>query len=309
MSRLHADLALVFAAAVWGIAFLFQKSAMDHVGPLLFVAARATVAVLALLALALREARRAGVSAEPDLWWAAVLGGAAFFLGAWLQQEGIKTATVTNTSFLTTLYVIVTPFVAWLVMGKAPAWMVWIAALLSVLGTWLLGGGTLAAFSMGDMLVAGSAVFWAIHVVITGTAGRYRRPIGYTVVQFATVGALGASGAMVMEQVSLDGLRHAAVDIAYVGVLSTALTFTLLTVALQHTPPAEAAVIVSTEVVFASAAAYLVLGERLTPIGWAGAGTILVAILLVQLGPALVSSRCWRGKSAAAKTDAGRSQE
>ena len=86
---------------------------------------------------------------------------------------------------------------------------------------------------------------------------------------------------------TLDGLRGAAVEIAYVGLLSSALTFTILTVALQYTPPSEAAVIVSTETVFAAFAAYLLLGERLAPIGWAGAGLILAATLLLQLGAAI----------------------
>ena len=66
--------------------------------------------------------------------------------------------------------------------------------------------------------------------------------------------------------------------------LSSAVTFTILTVALQHTPPAEAAVIVSLETVFAAAAAYIVLGERLAAIGWLGAGLILLATLVLQLG-------------------------
>ena len=57
MSRLHADLALLFAAVIWGLAFVFQKSAMSHVGPLTFLAARGAVGALALLPLAIREAR------------------------------------------------------------------------------------------------------------------------------------------------------------------------------------------------------------------------------------------------------------
>ena len=48
MHRLHADLVLIFAAAVWGLAFLFQKSAMSHIGPLTFIAARGAIAALAL---------------------------------------------------------------------------------------------------------------------------------------------------------------------------------------------------------------------------------------------------------------------
>jgi drug/metabolite transporter (DMT)-like permease len=74
-----------------------------------------------------------------------------------------------------------------------------------------------------------------------------------------------------------------------VGLLSSALTFTLLTLALQHTPPSEAAVIVSMETVFAALAAYLLLGERLVWIGWVGAALILSATLLLQLWPAIAA--------------------
>ena len=295
MRRLHADLLLVFAAVIWGVAFVFQKTAMDHVGPLTFIAARGVVAVLALVPLALYEQRQRQAAADPRVWRIALAGGVAFFIGAWLQQEGIKTASVTNTGFLTALYVVITPFVAWMAMGRVPSWLVWPAVVLSALGTWLLGGGSLGAFSRGDGLVALSAFFWAGHVVMTGTAARYGRPIGFTVVQFAVVGVLAAIGAMALETVTLDGLRGAAWDIAFVGLLSSALTFTLLTVALQHTPPSEAAVIVSTETLFAAFAAYLVLGERLPGIGWIGAGLILLATLLAQLGPSLTA---WRPRSA-----------
>jgi drug/metabolite transporter (DMT)-like permease len=287
MSRLNADLALLFAAAVWGVAFLFQKSAMGHVGPLAFIAARAAVAALALAPLAWRE-HALTTPAGPSFWGVAAWGGVAFFMAAWLQQAGIRTATVTNTSFLTAIYVVLTPFVAWIWSGKVPSSAVWPAVALSALGTWLLGGGgTLSALANGDWLVALSALFWAIHVVITGRAASFGRPVGFTAVQFVVVAALAAAGSALSETTTVRGLVGAAPEILYVGLLSSALTFTILTVALQHTPPSEAAVIVSMETVFAALAAYLVLDERLSAIGWLGAVLILGATLLLQLGPAI----------------------
>lgn len=287
MSRLHADLALAFAAVIWGLAFLFQKSAMSHVEPLTFIAARTGLAALALSPLAWREASRSGTQLQRGFWRIGTAGGAAFFVAAWLQQAGLQTATVTNTGFLTALYVVITPFIAWAWSGRAPGAVVWGAALLSAVGTWLLGGGTLDAFSPGDGLVAASAIFWALHVVVVGAAARHARPIGFTALQFAVVALLAFAGCLLLEQPRLEGLRGAAIDILYVGLLSSALTFTLLTIALQHTSPSEAAVIVSLETVFAAVAAYWLLGERLTGLGWIGATMILLATLLVQLGVAL----------------------
>lgn len=255
MSRLNADIALLLAAAIWGVAFVFQKSAMDHIGPLAFIAARGLVAALALAPLAVREHRRTAVPADSGFWGIAVCGGGAFFVAAWLQQAGLRTATVTNTGFLTALYVVITPFVAWGWSGKVPSPVVWPAVALSALGTWLLGGGSLGAYSSGDRLVALSALFWAVHVVITGRASPHRRPIAFTAIQFAVAAALAGCGSALIETTTVRGLADAAVDIAYVGLLSSALTFTILTVALQRTPPSEAAVIVSMETVFAALAA------------------------------------------------------
>ena len=95
--------------------------------------------------------------------------------------------------------------------------------------------------------------------------------------------------ALLFETVTVAGLTAAWRDIAYVGLLSSALTFTLLTVALQHTPPSEAAIIVSMETLFAALAAYLLLNEHLSAVGWVGAAMILSGTLLVQLGAVWVS--------------------
>jgi drug/metabolite transporter (DMT)-like permease len=287
MHRLNADLALLLAAIIWGVAFLFQKSATSHIGPLAFIAARCALAAVALAPFAWHESRSARLPAQRGFLVIAAWGGLTFFIAAWLQQAGIATATVTNTGFLTALYVVIIPLFVWGSSGKVPSAIVWLAIALSALGTWLLGGGTLGAFSWGDRLVALSAVFWAAHVVITAWASSLGRPIGFTAAQFAVVTALATLGVMVLETTTIEGLVAAAIDIAYVGLLSSALNFTVLTVALRYTPPSEAAVILGTETVFAALAAYLVLGERLVGLGWLGAGLILLAILLIQLAPAL----------------------
>ena len=63
-----------------------------------------------------------------------------------LQQAGMITATLTNTAFLTALYVVVTPFLLWLLRGEQPGFAVWLSAAAAFSGIWLLGGGTLSPF-------------------------------------------------------------------------------------------------------------------------------------------------------------------
>ncbi|MFZ4807289.1 MAG: DMT family transporter [Hyphomicrobiaceae bacterium] len=287
MTRLQADLLLLFAAAIWGLAFVFQKSAMDHVGPLTFIAARGLVAALALAPLAIREQRRSSVRAGGGLLRIAGWGGALFFVAGWLQQYGLVTASVTNTGFLTSLYVIFTPFIVWIAFRKPPARIVAVAVAMAAAGTWALGGGNVDGFGAGDLLVAVSAIFWAIHLVVTGASSKHEAPITFTCLQFAVVAAIALAAALVFENLDTRALLAAWSSILYVGVLSSALTFTLLAVAMKHTPASEAAILVSMETVFAALAGALLLGERLSLLGWTGAGLMLAATLLVQLAPTL----------------------
>ena len=284
MRRIHADLLLLSAAAIWGFAFLFQKSAMNHVGPIQFVAARAAVACLALAPFAIAE-MRSGEVGWSRVWRTAAVAGLVFYAGAVLQQWGLVTATVTNTGFLTALYVVATPFIAWALLSRRPSAPVWLAVISSFTGTWLLGGGTLATFSSGDGLVALSAAFWALHIVLVGRAGRLGRPISFTMAQFVVVGVAGAMMAPFFETIVVEKLVDAWVEIAYVGLLSSALTFTLFSIAIRHSGPTEATILVSTETLFAAFGAWWILGERLPIVGWAGALLILAASLLVQLAP------------------------
>lgn len=285
MSRIHADLLLIGTAAIWGFAFVFQKTAMDDIGPLTFIALRCLLAALVLVPFVWLECRHASTVINPNFRPIIIAGGILFFLGAYLQQAGLITASVSNAGFLTALYVVFVPLIAWVWSRNSPSKIVWPAAAISFVGTWLLTGGAVGSFSTGDALVALSAVFWAAHVVVTGIAAQHGRPVLFTCVQFIIVGALGLVGALAFESISLANIIRAAPEIAYVGLLSSALTFTLLTIAMRHTPAAEASIIVSAESLFGALAGAILLGERLTPVAWAGAALIVLATLAVQIAP------------------------
>jgi len=286
MTRTQANIMLVAIAVIWGLAFVFQKTAMEHIGPFTFLTMRALIAclVLAPIAILYENASRAD-RPHAGFWMIATAGGATFFIGGILQQIGLVTATVTNTGFLTGLYVFITPLLMWLVLSRPPSALIWAAVILAFVGTWLLGGGTIGGFSRGDWLVVFSSFFWAAHMLVIEHSGRHARPIAFTAVQFAVVALVSGGAALALEDVSLDGLAGAIPEIAYVGLLSSALTFTLLAFAMRHTTAAEATIIVSLETVFAAVAGVILLAERLEWIGWFGAALMFSASVLVQVAP------------------------
>ena len=200
-----------------------------------------------------------------------------------LQQAGMITATLTNTAFLTALYVVVTPFLLWLLRGEQPGFAVWLSAAAAFSGIWLLGGGTLTAFSTGDMLIAASSLFWSLFMVVTSASGKLGKPLHYTFVQFVTVAVLALPLAAAFEVVSVSAINAAAPSLLFVGAIASALTYALMANVVRYIEASRAAVLLSTEVLFAAALGYVLLGERLGPINWLGAAVVFAAVLMVQL--------------------------
>lgn len=282
LNKVTGELLIVVAALIWGVAFYFQKTAMLHIGPLLFLGLRGAVAACVLIPFAVFEQRRSGQPLSGVLPVACV-GGVVFFLAAFTQQAGIVTASVTNTGFLTALYVVVTPFLFWVYKKQRPSAITWLSAALAFVGVWALSGGSLGLLSSGDLLVAGSSLFWATLLITTGEASKWARPLTYTCVQFLIVAILGICGALLFESVSLAAIGRASSAVAYVGVLSSALTFAIMAIALKSVPAPRASILLSLETLFAAMAGYVLLNERLTPIGWCGAALILGAVLVLRL--------------------------
>jgi len=289
MSRFQANLLLTFVALIWGSAFVAQNRAMADVGPLLFTGVRFLIGSAVVLPLAIMEWRRLGREGQPlsrlDGWH--ILGlGLLMTLGAVMQQIGIQTTSVTNAGFLTAIYVPLVPVLAWLLLRHVAHWSVWPAAGGCLVGAFLLSGAHELNVGLGDLWVAGSAIPWAVHVLMVGRwADRMGAPFLVASGQFAVCGLLSLAAAGVMEPMSWTGLQAAWVPIVYGGVLSVGVAFTAQVIAQRYAHAADAAIILSAETLFAAAFGYLLLGERLNTTGLIGCGLMLACILLVQLMP------------------------
>jgi drug/metabolite transporter (DMT)-like permease len=293
MSRLQASILLLVCAVIWGTTFVAQKAAFlpgaagPQLGPLGFTGLRFLLGATIILPFAWREARRAGGRlAHADrrgFAWCTL----SLTAGAVTQQIGIIDTTVTNSGFLTALYVPLVPIVSLALLARPAHWVVWPAAAGSLVGTYLLGGAGLDQFNAGDAWVALSAVFWALQVTLVGVnAARSGRPLALAVTQFAGCGLMTLAAALALEGVAPAAIRAAGPELLYAGGLSVGIAFSLQVVGQRYTHPAVAAIIMSSEAVFAALAAAMVLGESLSPLGWGGAVLILSCLVAVEAVPA-----------------------
>lgn len=292
MSRPVAILALLLTTMIWGFAFVAQKSAMGALGPLTFIGVRYLIGGLLVVPLAIREWRmRKPVLSRGDIGLIALLN-LCFFLGVYLQQAGLTMTTATNGGFLTSLYVLLAPLIAWAALKARPHPILMLAVPLALIGVYWLNGARLDQLNLGDGLVLLSALGWAVQVALIGEASkRTGLPITISVMSFGTTALFGLFGMGLFETPSLDVIIAHWPQLGYTALLSTAVAFTLQAIAQQYVPPANAAIVLSAEGVFAAIGAALVLNEGLTPIGYAGAALIVSAILMVEVLPLLRARR------------------
>ncbi|MEP3439675.1 MAG: DMT family transporter [Hoeflea sp.] len=286
MPRHIANLLLLLAGAIWGAGFVAQSTAMESIGPFLFVGMRFLVAAIVLAPFAWRESRKASHPVSKAHLRGFVLIGLALFLAMALQQVGLTITNVTNSGFLTGLYVVFVPFITLLALGQKPHPVIWPAVLMTFAGIWMLAGGSLADLNGGDLLTIGCAFMYAVQVILVGRyVGPSGRPLTLSFVQFTLASVLGLGVGLARESFDLVSLTSALPEILYAGVMATGLAFTLQVIGQRYTTAPQAAIFLSTESLFAALFAAVLLGEQIPALGYAGGLLIFLAILLAEIGP------------------------
>jgi drug/metabolite transporter (DMT)-like permease len=278
MRRLRADLILLFVAVLWGTGFVTQRMVAAQIGFFIFNALRFLLGALLLAPFAFRRPH----IPRSELPWLA-LTGLVLFGGSALQQAGIRYTTTANAAFITGLYVVLVPILLSLAWRKRVPTLTWVSAFLAVVGIWLLSAGGTFGFSLGNSLELAGAFLWALHVILIGRLALRVDVLRLVAAQYLIAGGLHLFVSLFTDVSSLSALASTGWVIAYNGVFSIALGFTLQAVAQKVAPPADAAILLSMEAVFAALFGYLLLREMLLPIQAAGCALILIAMLLSQL--------------------------
>lgn len=284
---LRADLLMLLVALIWGSGFVAQSEGMDHIGPYLFSGLRFALGSLCLLPLILRRT----VDAPPPeplltrgLLQGGVLMGIAIALGINLQQVGLLFTSVTNSGFITGLYVIVVPLLG-LALGHKTGTGTWIGCALAVIGMFLLSVGDHFQVASGDWLQLIAAFVWGGHVVLVGIFASRHDPVRLAFLQFVTCAVVSLLLAVCFEPIDLPSIAGALPSLLYGGVVAVGIGYTLQVVAQKDAIASHAAIILSMEAVFAAIAGAWFLGESLQLRGYIGCGLMLGGMLLAQLWP------------------------
>jgi drug/metabolite transporter (DMT)-like permease len=269
---------------IWGSAFVAQRIAGQMGSVYLFNGARYLLAALVVLPFAIRAGRtansRAAVPREQYKWMFVV--GFVLFGGSAVQQVGLLYTTAGNAGFITALYVVLVPVLLFLVWREPVHWISVVAVFLAALGAFFLSTGGRIEFRLGDAIELVGALFWTLHVILLGKYASRFEPMSFSVGQLIVCGLLSLGVGFLFERTMPVNLPLLAA-IVYTALFSLGLCYTLQTWAQRHTPPADAALLLSLESVFAVLSGWLVLDERLSLVQVSGCVLIFVAVLVSQL--------------------------
>ena len=300
-TNLKNPLLLLLTALIWGVAFVSQKSGMEHVGPFTYNGVRCLLGGLVLLpVIPLLDRVRSRDSGfrrgdRKTILLGGALCGAVLFVASNLQQFGIAlqdpATNVGKAGFITACYTVIVP-ILYRFLGKRSPWSAWLGAVIALAGFFCLSlmDGLLAGQGLGlgvsDLLLLLCAVMFSVHILVIDRFSPLADGVRMSCVQFLVCGLLCLPCMFLFESPSWSGILAAWLPIAYAGVMSCGVAYTLQIVAQKGVHPAVASLLLSLESVFSVLAGYVLMpGSSLS--GWEllGCGLVFAAVVLVQLAP------------------------
>lgn len=277
MRRL-AEAALIGIAAVWGLTFVMVQDAIEELPTMAFLGYRFVGAALLVAVIFRRQVAR--LSAQG--WRLGLLMGAFLTAGYTLQTLGLEETTASNTGFITGLFVVFTPLLGAIVLRDRVPGAVWWAAGVSAVGLFLLSGAGDVNLR-GDGLVLLAAIAFSAHILATGRAVERHEVGALVVVQLAVAGVSCTAVAIVAGQIERPEGSTVWSALIVTALVASALGFFVQTFAQQHASPDRTALILASEPAFAGLFGWLLAGDRLGPVEWAGAALIMAAIVGAEL--------------------------
>ena len=269
--------ALLAVSASWGLAFVIMKDPIEKQNVNSFLFTRFLLAVLVMIAI--RPKVLSQITREMLIkgFFAGLFLGSGYIF----QTFGLKLVGAAITGFVTGLYVVATPLIAWIILRHRITVYTWLCVGLATIGLALLSlnGWEVGA---GELLVLVSAIAFAAHIVALGQWSNGLDAYAMTVVQLATCALI--TGAISIGQgykapVNLSGWAV----VVYTAIFSTAVAFVVQTWSQAHISSTKVAVILTMEVVFAAFFALIFTDETLNLQKVLGGILILISMLAIVL--------------------------
>lgn len=266
------------ATLLWGTSFVIMKNTLDSIDPLWLLTIRFFIAAVVLFLVGAKDWKR--------MSRATLRGGAAmgFVLAiCYLTQTyGLVYTTPGKNAFLTAAYCVITPFLYWLYKHRRPDRYNVIAGILCICGVGLISLEKGFTIGLGDGLTLVAGLGFAVHIIVIDESVSGQSSILINAVQFVTAGVITLVLALLFGKAPQNLPTSAVVSILYLALGCTAASFLLQTIGQKHTPPSQAAILLTLESVIGAILSVVFYHEVLTPRLFAGFVVMFLSIIVSE---------------------------
>jgi drug/metabolite transporter (DMT)-like permease len=272
---------LTLTPIIWGFAFVVVKGSLDKIPPFYMLAFRFTIAAAALALIFIRRL----IKSDRSTVIHGIILGVMLFVSYAFQTVGCQYTTAGKNAFLTAIYVIIVPFLHWIINGQRPDAYINTAAVMAIIGIGLISlGNGIGQINIGDLLTIVCGFSYALHMVFIDRYTEQNDPVPLTVIQLAVSAVLSWICAPILD----GGFPRSAFEgdiiagMLYLGLMSTMLAFLLQNVCQKYTSPSTAALLLSTESVFGMLFSVIFTDEQLSSKVAVGCVMLFSAIIIAQ---------------------------
>ncbi len=244
-SKLTLYIAMISIAAVWGSSFVVMKDSLERQNVFSFLSSRFILA--ALLMFLYKPGVFRGLTKK--FIYRGIIAGILLGGGYIFQTYGLTKTTVSNTGFITGLYLVFTPLISLIILKRHVLKIQWLAVVIATIGLFFISYNGVT-IGLGEILVLISAFIYGAHFVALGEWSDGKNTYALTFIQVATVAALTSIFAF------KDGFQVAPDSTVWLAILYTAffatfIGFLIQTKAQSVMSATVASVLLATETPFA----------------------------------------------------------
>ncbi|MEI5907264.1 DMT family transporter [Bacillus spongiae] len=282
-----ANNALLFVAFVWGSTFVIVQKAIAFLPPFSFNFIRFFLASLILFSFYFIHRRTKPI--PYSVIAPGILLGFFLFIGYATQTLGLLYTTPARAGFITGLSVVIVPFLALAFSKQRPSIFAITGAILAAFGLYLLSSISSQAINVGDLLVLGCAVAFAVHIFVTEKYAASYSALLLAAIQLLSVSFFSLVGVFLFEDITfmtnVELYLHPTVVVGLLVTIlfATAAAFLIQTWAQQFTSSTRVAVIFAMEPVFAALTSFILINEKLTIQQVIGCLLIFIGMIIVEL--------------------------
>jgi len=265
---------------IWGGTFMLSKIALDNMSIYYFLGIRFGIAFLVSWSIFHKKMMKVN---RKVIKYGIILGLLMFSLYAF-QTAGLSYTTASKTAFISGTNVVIVPVLVALLHKKAPEPKVVMSTIIAFMGVGMLSlNGSIDRVNLGDVLTFISAFAGSLHIIYVGKYTQKVDSVTLAIIQFGVVSLVSFAVSVVFENPVVPTGVVLWLDILFLSVFCTSVAFIIQSVAMKYTSPTHIALLFTCIPVFAGIFGYVFLGEVLSGRAMAGAGLIVLSMLLMEL--------------------------